>query len=442
MFRNAFVWLKYAGAEDLPVYEITRNVCIGVNLMSASIIILNFISGFLFYWLSGSMPVLAGALLEACIIFGVILLNKSKRYATANSLFFVIILVATLYFSTILGKTSETQLMILFLFGLAYYLFRQRLTRNICITLTILLLVMLELNFLLHIIPQPTFAPLVTLLIRYLVYCVVISLALLIFYLNDRNTHLLIRLFVYSREVEISRDEKEQLNQLKNYSFRSICHDIRGSFFTLGSICTTILEKVRKNEPVTLQVAEQLVDAAEDYKSGLENNLELSQFINMSPAGLNIEPLDVKAEVERVVNRQKYDLKDKAVKVDIFTSPGFPAAVLCDKFKVRSILFNLISNAIKFTRKQTTIRIGLQCSSSSWKLSVSDQGKGISSRQLSQLYEPYVTEKSADNPEGAGIGLNVTKCYADLMGATIKVDNQPGRGATFEVTFVLEHELV
>lgn len=442
MLRKVYTRLKYAGAEDLPVYDITRNTCIGVNIMCVSIILLNIASGFLFYWLSSSMPVLVGALAEAAVIYGVILLNMHKRYEVANSLFFLIILVATTYFSAILGKTSETQLMVLFLFGLAYYLFPKRLTRNICISLAILLLASLEVNFLLNIIPPPAFSPLVALMIRYLVYCVVISLALLIFHLNRRNALLLIRLFTYSKKIEGSLDEEERVNRLKNYSFQSIAHDIKGTYFTLSSMCASIHEKVKRNEPITPDVAAKLAEASEDYKCVLNNNLELTRFINTSPAGLHIEPVDVRKEIQRIISRQKYSMTEKGVKADLSLTPGFPSAVLCDKFKLRSMFYNLVSNAVKFTRRNTTIRIGLDFDASSWSLRISDEGKGITDRQLSRLYEPYVTEKSPDNPEGVGIGLTVTKCYADLMGATITVNSQPGRGTTFEVTFVLEHELV
>src|SRR5262249_23522744 len=120
---------KYAGAADLPEYDVQRGICVGVNIMCISIFFLNLFSGPLFYWLSGNIWVLVGAYIEAVLILGIVALNKHKRYEQANVCFYTIILIATFYFSAILGKGSETQLMILFILGLTFFIFERTKTR-------------------------------------------------------------------------------------------------------------------------------------------------------------------------------------------------------------------------------------------------------------------------------------------------------------------------
>lgn len=460
--------LRYAGAEDLPEYDIQRSVCVGVNLMCISIIFLNATSGTLFYLLSRDPAVLAGAFTEIGFVLGVIALNARRRYELANACFYTIIVAATFYFSAILGKSSEAQLMILFILGLIYFLFRKTRTRIFCIAITLLLLVALEANFLYHFIPAAPLKPDIAQAVRYLVYAVVISLVLLIFYLYNKNTRMIIQLYSYSKSIDASLRSEERLNELKNQFFQSISHDIRGAFFGVSGVCLYIKKQIDKGAAISPEAAKQLMDASNHYEYILNHFLEVSKFKDATIDQLNLEVFDLKAEIGKIIDIHKYLANQKNITIRMAYPAGFPKHIVGDKLKTTRIVYNLLTNALKFTPIGSTVHLSIErCErperpekserperperpekseksekSETWRLSVRDEGSGIPPAKLKKLFQPFETEISAQNPDGVGLGLYITKYIAGLLDATISVHNAPGGGACFVVEFPLIKQLV
>jgi len=434
--------LKYAGAEDLPEYDVTRGICIGVNTMCIYIILLNLVSGLVFYLLSRSPAVLIGAYAEAALVYGITRLNKKKKFELANIFFYTVINIATFYFSAILGSGSETQLMILFILGLIFFIFERRRTRLFCIGITIVLLALLEANYIYHFIPPASFSVMTAHLVRWLVYVVVISLVLLIFHLYRKNTLLLIQLHTYSKKIQTSLTAEERLNELKNHFFQSVSHDIRGAYFTIGTLCATIHRKMKSREVLSSEITDTLIEASEHYKYMLNYFLEVSKFKDGSLDALQLESFNVSAEIEKIVALHQHIARQKHIRIDIVSSFGFPEYIIGDKLKITRIFYNLLTNALKFTRPHSHINVNIHFHGNSWQLAVSDEGKGMTTHQLARVFQPFATERSTQNPEGIGLGLYITKQLAELLNADIAVDSQTGKGTCFRVNFELEKQLI
>jgi len=433
--------LKYAGADDLPEYDIKRGVCIGVNLMCISIFLLNTVTGVLFFLLSGKLTIPAGAFGEALLMLGIVRLNEQKKYEAANACFYTIINLATCYFGAVLGKTAQIQLMILFILGLTFFVFRNAMTRRVCVALTLLLLILLEANYYYNWIPPTTVQPGVGYLIRWVSYVVIICLVLLIFYLYNKNTEHSIQVRTYSRSVKADLLSEEKMNELKNLLFQHISHDIRGAYFGVSGICAVISQKVSAGEPVTEQLADHLVDASENYKFMLNNFLELSKFKNATIDNIHLEPVNIRTELDKIVSMNEYIANQKEVTIQALFSGGFPELIIGDRLKITRIILNLLSNALKFTRPGTTVQLIVEQKYEFWKLTVKDEGKGIPSDLLKKIFDPFVTEKTPQNPEGVGLGLYITKYLTEILGAKLHVISQLGAGTSFEVTFPLETQL-
>lgn len=433
--------LKYAGATDLPEYDIKRSICIGVNLLCIYVIFLNLITGAIFYLLSNNGPILFGAYLEALIVFGIIVLNKRKKYSLANILFYLTISFATFYFSAILGKYSETPLMILFLFGLIFYLFNNSKIRIYCILFNLILLIAMEVNRDLQLIPSEEFTGLVQDIVRWLVYAVVISLTLKIFQLYNKNTNLLIKLHTYSKIIKASLNGEEELNRLKNVLFQHISHDLRGPYFGVSSHCFFIHCKLMQKKPITQEDTSKLMDVSNHYKYMLECFLETSKF---KDAGLNTRELtsiNLRNEIEKIVEIHRYLADQKKVIIYTYFSESFPTYIIADRLKISRIIHNLLNNAIKFTRNNSKITIAANLLTDRWSLVITDQGKGIRYDKIEQIFQPYVTEKSPENPEGVGLGLFITKHLTTILGAEISVNSRNCEGTAFELVFPFEKQL-
>jgi len=159
-------------------------------------------------------------------------------------------------------------------------------------------------------------------------------------------------------------------------------------------------------------------------------------------------------ELERIVfdpNRLTHDAISlagaraaaKGLRLEVVTAPELPQAVAGDPGRLRQVLVNLISNAVKFTEQGgVTIRVRQQGQDGetvhvTW--SVSDTGIGIPPDRLAMLFQPFV---QADNSiarrfGGTGLGLSICRRLVDLMGGTIEVASEVGRGTAFHFTLPL-----
>ncbi len=110
-----------------------------------------------------------------------------------------------------------------------------------------------------------------------------------------------------------------------------------------------------------------------------------------------------------------------------------PIFVYTDRTKLKQILINLISNAIKYNRPGGTVTIKCQRNDKQWvSISVKDSGHGLSPEKLEQLYQAYNRLGQEDGPEeGTGIGLTVTKRLIEMLGGNIGVESTVGVGSIF-----------
>ncbi|HEV7557924.1 MAG TPA: PAS domain-containing sensor histidine kinase, partial [Kofleriaceae bacterium] len=111
------------------------------------------------------------------------------------------------------------------------------------------------------------------------------------------------------------------------------------------------------------------------------------------------------------------------------------ADMCADPLRLRQILYNLISNAVKFTQPAGAVRISTDVEDARVAIAVADTGVGISEADLSRLYRAFEQLKlaSGDRPQGTGLGLAVTKRLVDMHGGTIDVVSKLGVGTTFTV---------
>ncbi|TMQ04494.1 MAG: HAMP domain-containing histidine kinase, partial [Deltaproteobacteria bacterium] len=109
--------------------------------------------------------------------------------------------------------------------------------------------------------------------------------------------------------------------------------------------------------------------------------------------------------------------------------------VRADRVRLRQILYNLISNAVKFTDRGGMVRIRARRDDDRVAIAVVDNGVGIAPSDLSRLYRSFeqLTLPSGDRPQGTGLGLALTKRLVEMHGGTIDVESELGSGTTFTV---------
>ena len=118
-----------------------------------------------------------------------------------------------------------------------------------------------------------------------------------------------------------------------------------------------------------------------------------------------------------------------------YTHSGKEEDVMLDKKLLRNIMNNLISNAIKFSKDATNIKIQSSISGNDVKISVQDFGMGISEEDQKHLFERFWRAKNVTNIQGTGLGLNIVKKYVDLMDGEITINSKVNFGTTFNLKF-------
>ena len=137
------------------------------------------------------------------------------------------------------------------------------------------------------------------------------------------------------------------------------------------------------------------------------------------------------------------DVKSKQLEFYIDTLDVTNETIICDKLRLNQVLLNLLSNAMKYTKPggMVSVRVTQKAEAldgyANYEFSVKDTGIGMSSEFLKHVFEPFEREQTStvSGIQGTGLGLAITKNIVDMMGGTITVQSEVGKGSEFVVTF-------
>lgn len=228
------------------------------------------------------------------------------------------------------------------------------------------------------------------------------------------------------------RERLADLEQQKNRFLRHMSHELKTPLTALREGAELISEEVAgKLTPEQREIAEIL----------RHNSIELQKLIDdllsygasqSQKAAVDIAPVELRRVAERVLDDQKLALRAKHLKLDL----NVPELTLSGDFeKLRVMLDNLVSNAIKFSPPGGTISVAARESDGELELEVADQGPGIAPGERELVFEPFYRGQDAANTlvKGTGIGLSVVRDYAALHGGSAEVAGSDGSGARVRV---------
>ncbi|MBX9758389.1 MAG: response regulator [Beijerinckiaceae bacterium] len=144
--------------------------------------------------------------------------------------------------------------------------------------------------------------------------------------------------------------------------------------------------------------------------------------------------VDIRAIVDTVARSGKVLLGHKPVVLRVMVEPRVHTSMAGDERRVRQIVTNLVSNAVKFTdRGEIEIAVSRPLNGAGVIIEVSDTGRGIASTDTNAIFEAFMRTREAEDRPGAGLGLAITKEIVGAMGGNVKVVDKPGPGTTFRV---------
>ncbi len=260
--------------------------------------------------------------------------------------------------------------------------------------------------------------------------------------LVDGFNEMLAQIETRDEELRVARDKAELANRSKSVFLANMSHELRTPLTAIIGY-----SEILEDDADDMGLEDFLPDlrkikAAGKHLLGLINSiLDLSK-VESGKMELYIESFDLQELVSEVANTvvPLMEKNGNALQVEASDSLG---SVNGDLTKTRQILFNLLSNASKFTERG---RVRLEVNrhrgngSDQFRFVVSDSGIGMSPEQLSRLFKPFsqADASTARNYGGTGLGLALCKRFCQVMGGKITVDSELGKGTTFTVTLPVD----
>ena len=195
---------------------------------------------------------------------------------------------------------------------------------------------------------------------------------------------------------------------------------------------TELTEKQREYLDITKASATALLDLINDI-------LDLSK-IEAGKLELDEQDFDLRSLFDDIARIIRMKIKEKEIEYNTRIDPDVPALLTGDPARLRQIMLNLVGNAVKFTDTgRITVNAVLVSQTDNTALircSVADTGKGIPKAQQDGLFEKFtqVKDSGSDEHKGTGLGLAISRQLVEMMGGTIGVSSEPGRGTMFWFT--------
>ncbi|HYS04903.1 MAG TPA: response regulator [Candidatus Dormibacteraeota bacterium] len=237
-----------------------------------------------------------------------------------------------------------------------------------------------------------------------------------------------------------AKEEAEAASRSKSEFVANMSHEVRTPLNGIVGMLELALDT-----DLSVEQARFLMTARSAADSLMEVINDILDFSKIEAGRLDIEPIDFRMRdcVAHTVRTLALAANRKGIELASQVAPDIPQLLVGDPGRIRQILMNLVSNAIKFTDKgEVVVRVRTESTEPGAvvvRLSVSDTGIGIPEEKQTQIFRAFTQADGSTTRRygGTGLGLTIAAELARMMGGAIRVESRPGEGSVFHVTLRL-----
>ncbi len=240
---------------------------------------------------------------------------------------------------------------------------------------------------------------------------------------------------VMSEVAGVARAEAEQANRTKGEFLAMISHDLRTPLNAIGGYCDLL--QLGIHGPVTEKQNDMLtrIKAAEKHLESLITEVLTFSKLEAGTETIALSAVSVESVLREVQSLVRPQLDVKGLEF-VYVGSDTPAMVRADEGKLKRIVVNLMTNAIKFTPRLGQVSLAWRADDSQVVIAVQDTGVGIAADRIGTIFDPFVQipGQKAMNPDGVGLGLSIGSRLARAMGGNLTATSAPGKGTLFELS--------
>lgn len=224
------------------------------------------------------------------------------------------------------------------------------------------------------------------------------------------------------------RDRVVEAEKTRSYFFSAVSHDIRTPLNAIIGF-SELLQAGGVSPEETKQNLNMIVSSGKMLLQLVNDVLDISKM-DLGKLEFSLEPVDVGGILREVMSAFQLmaEKKGQTFVLDIAEMPR----LMVDPLRFRQVLFNNVGNAVKYAGP-CTIRISATYENGLLKLTVADNGKGVSPEKAKRLMQPFVQADIQNRAEGSGLGLAISKRLVELAHGTLSIDTAPGKGFAIHV---------
>lgn len=233
----------------------------------------------------------------------------------------------------------------------------------------------------------------------------------------------------------IANDRLSKLDEGKNDLLDMAAHDLKTPLSGISGVSDLMLQNPEMQPETLKKYAQMIMDASNRMIRLVENFLNVNTLERGNPE-YNLKDCDISEITANVINNNRNSADKKEIELETKLQDDLPP-VFADENASYQIIDNLLTNAIKFSPRKSSVQIGLYTENNAVVFEIKDYGPGISKEDQKKLFNKYaiLSAKPTGGEHSSGLGLSIAKRMADSINANIICESEIGSGTTFRVIF-------